>query len=57
MKILRVFGLGLAIIMFKFLIPRVFAGFENTLLAFFESLQSILGATRNIAGAGSLIPR
>jgi hypothetical protein len=57
MKILRVFGLGLAIIMFKFLIPRVFAGFENTLLAFFESLQSILGTTKNIASVGSLVPR
>ena len=43
-------GLGLAIIMLQFLVPRVFTGAENTLLAFFESLQSIL----SMSGEGML---
>jgi hypothetical protein len=51
MKILRVVGLGLAIIMLKFLVPRVFAGIENTLLAFFDSLQAILAMNRGFLPA------
>ncbi|OHB10228.1 MAG: hypothetical protein A3G05_01945 [Candidatus Zambryskibacteria bacterium RIFCSPLOWO2_12_FULL_45_14] len=43
MKILRVAGLGLALIMLKFLVPRIFSGAENTLLAFFDAIQQILG--------------
>lgn len=50
MKILRVAGFGLALIMLKFLLPRVFAGAENTLLSFFDALQSVL----DIAGTGVL---
>jgi len=49
MKILRVVGLGLAIIMLKFLVPRIFSGFEGTLLSLFDSLQAILGTAKNVA--------
>lgn len=40
MRILRVVGLGLAIVMLRFLLPRVFHGLENTLVAFFDVLKS-----------------
>lgn len=42
MKILQVVGVGLAIIMLKFLAPPVYDGLENTILAFFGALQGIL---------------
>lgn len=42
MKILRVVGWAMAIITLKFLIPRVFDGFENTLVLFFDTIQSVL---------------
>jgi hypothetical protein len=51
MKILRVVGLGLAIVMLKFLVPRVFAGIENTLLAFFDVIQSVLATNRGFLPA------
>jgi len=53
MKIMRVIGLGLTIIMLKFLIPQIFAGLENTLLAFFDSMQAVLGTAKNVAQVGS----
>ncbi len=56
MKILRAIGLGLTIIMLKFLIPQVFAGFENTLLVFFDVLQSVLGTAKNLAQVGVALP-
>jgi len=50
-------GLGLAIIMLKFLVPRVFSGFENALLAFFEVLQNILVLGNSAANsAGAVMP-
>ena len=52
MKILRVIGLGLAIVMLKFLVPRIFAGLENTLLTFFETLQTILAFRASVLPAG-----
>lgn len=42
MKILRAVGLGLAIIVLKFLAPPVYSGLEETILAFLEALQEIL---------------
>jgi hypothetical protein len=57
MKILRVVGLGMLIITLKFLVPRMFAGFESTLLVFFDALQSILGTARNVAQIGTLVPK
>ncbi|MES3004739.1 MAG: hypothetical protein V4690_01345 [Patescibacteria group bacterium] len=52
MKILRVVGWALAIIMLKFLVPRIFSGFENTLLAFFETIQTILASSKSSMTAG-----
>jgi len=50
MKLLRVLGLGLAIVMLKFLAPRIFAGVEATLLAFFDAMQKILAlSATNVA--------
>jgi len=57
MKILRVVGLGILIIMLKFLVPRIFAGFESTLLALFDSMQSILGTAKSAAQIGSITPK
>jgi hypothetical protein len=56
MKILRVVGLGLAIIMLKFLVPRVFAGIENTLLVFFDALQGIVSHANRGFLPASVIP-
>ena len=56
MKILSVLGWGLLVIILKFLIPKVFTGFENTLLAFFDTAQSILTSSRNAMTAGVVIP-
>jgi hypothetical protein len=55
MKILRALGLGIAIIMFKFLVPRIFAGFENTLLTFFQTLILAMGETQKAMEATSLL--
>jgi hypothetical protein len=56
MKILRAVGLGITIIMLQFLVPRLFAGFENTLLAFFDTLQSTLGLAKHGMQALSSFP-
>ncbi len=56
MKILRAVGLGITIIMLQFLVPRLFAGFENTLLAFFNTLQATLGLAEHGMQAGTLFP-
>lgn len=52
MKILRVVALGLLIIMLKFLTPKIFSGIENTLLVFFETIQTVLGQSKNSMTAG-----
>ena len=49
-------GLGLAIIMLQFLVPRVFAGAENTLLALFDALQDILSLTHGNMLPASVLP-
>lgn len=54
MKILRVVGLGLAIIMLKFLVPKIFVGIENMLLAFFDSLTSIFSRVDGIVKTNGL---
>lgn len=62
MKILRAVGLAIAIISLQFLVPRLFAGFENTLMMFFSAMQTMLGLaqfgmqTGLSAQAGSLFP-
>ncbi len=42
MRIFRVIGLGLAIIVFKFLVPAIFHSFEKTLLVFFDFAQHFI---------------
>jgi hypothetical protein len=57
MKIRSVVGLGLGIIMVKFLVPKIFSGFENTLSAFFDLAQSIFVRGSNTAsGIGGISP-
>lgn len=53
MKILRVVGFGLAIIMLKFLVPTVFHGIENVLLTFFDTLGAILSRVDGSLQAGA----
>ena len=48
MKIFRVLGLALAIIMLRFLVPNIFRALEHTLLVFFDTLDLVL--TRAQAG-------
>jgi hypothetical protein len=55
MKILRAIGLGLTIIMLKFLVPKIFTGFENMLLTFFDTLTLVLGQTQNAMNAASIM--
>ena len=38
---MKVVGLGLAIVVLKFLLPRLFAGAEGALLAFFQALEDV----------------
>jgi hypothetical protein len=52
MKILRVLGFGLLIIMLKFLVPEIFSGLQNTLLVFFDTIQTVLGSARSSMTAG-----
>jgi hypothetical protein len=40
MRIFRVIGLGLAIVMMHTLIPKIFSGFEATLLGLFDFMQT-----------------
>jgi hypothetical protein len=53
MKILRVVGLGLAIVMLKFLVPRIFLGIENVLLTFFDTLGSIFSQVNPSVDSGA----
>ena len=55
MNILRVLGLGLLIIMLKFLVPEIFSGIQNTLLVFFETIQTILASSRESMTAGVIL--
>jgi hypothetical protein len=52
MKILRVVGFALLVITLKFLTPKIYSGFENTLLVFFETAQGILSGAVNPLTAG-----
>jgi hypothetical protein len=53
MKILRVIGLGLFIIMVRFLVPQIFAGFQNVLLTFFDTLEFALVTSKGAVQTGS----
>lgn len=46
MKILRAIGLGIGIIILKLLMPKVFEGFEDTLITLFR----VLGDTVSYGG-------
>jgi hypothetical protein len=52
MKILRVIGFGMLIITLKFLTPKIFSGIENTLLVFFDSMQTVLERVGTAQTAG-----
>ena len=54
MKILRVLGLGLLIITLKFLVPEIFSGFQNMLLTFFRTIQTVLGTANTSMTANAL---
>jgi hypothetical protein len=45
MKILRAIGLGLVIIILKFLMTDVFSSFEDTTVLLFETMQTSLEVT------------
>ena len=49
-------GLGLLIITLKFLVPKIFMGLENTLLVFFETIQTILAHGKSSMTAGLVLP-
>ena len=57
MKILRVIGLGLAIIILRFLVPDIFHALEHTLLSFFDILQFALSNGKNAMSAGVFLPQ
>jgi len=47
MKVFRAFGIGVLIIILKFLIPEIFSAFESTLVLFFDTLQNGLSITND----------
>ncbi len=49
MKIFRVLGLALAIVVLRFLVPELFGALEKTLLTFFEVLQTVMLAGKNFS--------
>jgi hypothetical protein len=51
MKILRAVGVGMLIIVLKFLAPPVYQGLEDTLLAFFGTIQKILAFNQGMLPA------
>ncbi|MBI2023348.1 hypothetical protein HYT01_02170 [Candidatus Giovannonibacteria bacterium] len=42
MKIFRVIGLAMAILVLQFLTPQIWAGFQSALLTFFKVFESTL---------------
>jgi hypothetical protein len=52
MKILTVLGLAFLIITLKFLTPKIYSGFESTLLVFFQTAQGILDGSKFPMTAG-----
>ena len=57
MKILRVIGLGLAIIILRSMMPDIFHAIEKTLLSFFDVLQFALSFGKGSMAAGAYIPQ
>ena len=57
MKILRVVGLGLAIIILRLLVPDIFHALEKTLLEFFNVLGTALSMGSKTLSAGAFLPQ
>lgn len=55
MRIFRVLGLGLAIIMIRFLVPEVFHALEDTFLTFFTVVETVLTKVETSPNTASLI--
>ena len=55
MGIFKVLGLGLAIIMLRFLVPEIFHALENTLLMFFDTLQLVLTKAQTGSNSAALV--
>jgi len=52
MKILRALGLGLVIVIFQLFVPRLFHGFEDTLVAIFNTAQVLISVSGNTIKSG-----
>ena len=57
MKILGAIGLGLAIIILRFLVPEIFSVLEQTFLQFFHILQTMLSLGEHSLTAGVFLPQ
>lgn len=55
MKINRVVGFALLLVVLKFLVPQIFGGIQNVLLSLFSALQFAMQTSKGVmqAGAGS----
>ncbi len=52
MKIFRVLGIALFIVIIRALAPSLWQALEQTLLVFFDTLQTILAMSTNFAASG-----
>ncbi|MFA6430568.1 MAG: hypothetical protein WC229_01610 [Candidatus Paceibacterota bacterium] len=57
MKILGAIGLGLAIIIIRYLVPEIFSVLVQTLLQFFHILQTMLSMGESSLSAGVFLPQ
>ncbi len=57
MKILGAIGLGLAIIIIRYLVPEIFSVLVQTLLQFFHILQTMLSLGESSLAAGVFLPQ
>jgi len=57
MKIFGAIGLGLTIIILKIMVPDIFLALKNTLLMFFNVLQSGLTIGQHAMQAGVFVPQ
>lgn len=55
MGIFKVLGLGLAIVIIRFLVPEIFAALEDTFLLFFDTIQTVLVKAQSGPNSASLI--
>ncbi len=57
MKIFGAIGLGLGIIILRFLVPDIFHALEKTFLLFFHILQTALTLADGSMSAGTFLPQ